>query len=106
MPAKIRNARVGARRACHSLFALGGRHHDGTGCGWGGAGGAEVEMDPGEDQEEHTVTNNGDGHQPDGDLAPREVCFEGTPPPHAPYIHQPSCTAKENLETATTMDIG
>ena len=35
--------KLGARRACHSLFALGGRHHDGTGCGWGGAGGAEVE---------------------------------------------------------------
>merc|ERR1711966_635212 len=38
--------KLGARRACHSLFALGGRHHDGTGCGWGGAGGAEVEMFP------------------------------------------------------------
>ena len=38
--------KTGAQRASHSLSALAGRHHDGAGCGWGGAGGAAVEMIP------------------------------------------------------------
>ena len=37
---------MGAQRASHSLSALAGRHHDGAGCGWGGAGGVAVEMIP------------------------------------------------------------
>ena len=45
-PSKHAPPKLGARRACHSLFALGGRHHDGIGGGWGGAGGVEVEMFP------------------------------------------------------------